>query len=72
MAHGTEAGRSTEPRPRGRLDRILNAIERAGNTLPDPAALFAILLVLVWALSALLAPIARARSSATSTAAGWS
>lgn len=58
MANGTEAAGPTGPRPRSRLDRVLNAIERAGNTLPDPAALFAILLVLVWVLSALLAPIA--------------
>lgn len=32
-------------------------IERVGNRLPDPAALFALLLVVVWALSAVLAPI---------------
>jgi aminobenzoyl-glutamate transport protein len=39
------------------VDRALNTIERVGNTLPDPAALFLILLFLVWGLSALLAPI---------------
>jgi aminobenzoyl-glutamate transport protein len=39
------------------VDRALNAIERIGNKLPDPAALFLILLVLVWILSALLAPV---------------
>ena len=39
------------------LDRALNGIERAGNALPDPAVLFLILLVAVWALSALLAPV---------------
>ena len=39
------------------VDRALNAIERVGNKLPDPAALFLILLVLVWILSALLAPV---------------
>ncbi|HWP43107.1 MAG TPA: AbgT family transporter [Blastocatellia bacterium] len=39
------------------IDRALNAIERIGNRLPDPAALFLILLVLVWILSAILAPI---------------
>lgn len=38
------------------LDRTLNVIERAGNTLPDPAALFLILLFVVWVVSALLAP----------------
>jgi aminobenzoyl-glutamate transport protein len=39
------------------VDRALNWIERAGNTLPDPAALFLILLFVVWGLSALLAPM---------------
>jgi p-aminobenzoyl-glutamate transporter AbgT len=32
-------------------------VERIGNRLPDPAALFLILLVIVWVLSALLAPV---------------
>jgi aminobenzoyl-glutamate transport protein len=35
----------------GGLNRILNAIEVAGNKLPDPAILFALLLALVWVLS---------------------
>jgi aminobenzoyl-glutamate transport protein len=39
------------------LDRFLNLIERAGNTLPDPAILFIIALVIVWVASALLAPV---------------
>jgi aminobenzoyl-glutamate transport protein len=39
------------------VDRALNTIERVGNLLPDPAALFLILLILVWVLSALLAPV---------------
>jgi aminobenzoyl-glutamate transport protein len=39
------------------VDRALNAIERVGNMLPDPAALFLILLLVVWVLSALLSPI---------------
>jgi aminobenzoyl-glutamate transport protein len=39
------------------IDRALNTIERLGNKLPDPAALFLILLVAVWILSALLAPV---------------
>ncbi|MCA1798468.1 MAG: AbgT family transporter [Xanthomonadaceae bacterium] len=33
------------------LDRALNSIEVVGNKLPDPAALFLILLVVVWLLS---------------------
>jgi aminobenzoyl-glutamate transport protein len=40
------------------VDRALNSIERIGNMLPDPAALFLILLLVVWAFSALLAPMA--------------
>jgi len=40
-----------------RIDRALNTIERVGNRLPDPAALFLILLIVVWALSAALAPV---------------
>lgn len=39
------------------LDRALNWIEVAGNKLPDPAVLFLILLIAVWVLSALLAPV---------------
>jgi aminobenzoyl-glutamate transport protein len=51
-----------EPSSRGAarptlLDRLLNFIERAGNTLPDPAILFVIALLITWALSALLAPV---------------
>jgi p-aminobenzoyl-glutamate transporter AbgT len=36
------------------LDRALNAIEKIGNKLPDPAALFLILLIVVWIMSAVL------------------
>ncbi|MCS6924656.1 MAG: AbgT family transporter [Candidatus Binatia bacterium] len=36
---------------------MLDAIERVGNALPDPAALFLLLLVSVWLGSALLAPV---------------
>ena len=42
----------------GWVDRALNTIERIGNRLPDPAILFVLLLVVVWVVSALLAPIA--------------
>jgi len=41
-------GQITKPRL---LDRMLNTIEVVGNKLPDPAALFLILLFVVWALS---------------------
>ncbi len=36
---------------------FLNKIEKAGNKLPDPAILFFYLMVFVWILSAILAPI---------------
>jgi aminobenzoyl-glutamate transport protein len=39
------------------LDRFLNLVERAGNRLPDPAILFVIGLLIVWVLSAILAPV---------------
>ncbi|HCA59081.1 MAG TPA: aminobenzoyl-glutamate transporter, partial [Blastocatellia bacterium] len=44
-------------KPTGFVDRALDLIERAGNKLPDPAALFLILLVIVWVLSALLSSV---------------
>lgn len=43
-------------RPTG-LNRLLDFIERAGNKLPDPAVLFVIALLVVWVVSALLAPV---------------
>src|SRR5262245_23634139 len=36
---------------------LLKWIERVGNRLPDPAALFVLCLVMTWILSAVLAPI---------------
>lgn len=45
---------STQPRL---VDRALNWIERVGNKLPDPAALFLILLFVVWGVSAILSPM---------------
>jgi aminobenzoyl-glutamate transport protein len=47
----------TQVRPFTGVDRFLNLIERAGNRLPDPAILFVIALLVVWVLSALLAPV---------------
>ncbi|MBA3890514.1 MAG: AbgT family transporter [Gemmatimonadaceae bacterium] len=41
----------------GRRGGILDTIERVGNRLPDPAALFLILLLVVWGVSALVAPM---------------
>ena len=50
---------SAAPTPAGSrfTARALDAIERVGNRLPDPAALFVILLAVVWVLSALLAGV---------------
>ncbi|MDQ3115718.1 MAG: AbgT family transporter [Verrucomicrobiota bacterium] len=50
--HPKESASAKSPRF---VDRALNTIERVGNKLPDPAALFFILLLVVWVLSALLA-----------------
>lgn len=36
------------------IDRFLDLIERAGNKLPDPAILFFILMLVIWAFSAFL------------------
>src|SRR5688572_25387907 len=49
---------TAEPvQPKRFVDRALDAIERVGNRLPDPAALFFILLIVVWIVSAILAPV---------------
>tara|TARA_R100000908_G_scaffold61985_2_gene40807 strand:- start:84570 stop:86162 length:1593 start_codon:yes stop_codon:yes gene_type:complete len=41
----------------GLFNKFLNFIEKTGNKLPDPAMLFFLLLVFVWIMSAILAPI---------------
>lgn len=47
-----------EKAPRvSRIERVLGAVERAGNKLPDPAMLFVLLLVIVWLLSWLLSGV---------------
>ena len=43
--------------PEGRVGRMLAAVERIGNKLPDPAVLFIALLFIVWALSWLLSGV---------------
>ncbi len=49
---------SSETRaPRGAVARFLDAVERVGNKLPDPAVLFLGLMLLVWVVSALLANV---------------
>jgi aminobenzoyl-glutamate transport protein len=57
MAKSSTAGDGDTKAGTRWIDRALNTIERLGNKLPDPAALFLILLVVVWVLSALLAPV---------------
>lgn len=42
-----------DPQPAGFIEKALNLIEKIGNKLPDPAALFLILLFVVWILSAI-------------------
>ncbi len=46
----------TTPQPTA-VKRALDAIERVGNALPDPAVLFFAMLILTWVVSALLAPV---------------
>ncbi|MGI8893599.1 MAG: AbgT family transporter [Bacteroidia bacterium] len=41
----------------GFVTRFLDIIEKVGNKLPDPAILFFLLLIVVWVLSALMAPM---------------
>lgn len=48
---------TTQPSSNSLFNRFLNHIEKAGNKLPDPAILFFYLMVFVWILSAILAPI---------------
>ncbi len=48
---------SPVPAPRGVVTRFLDGVERVGNKLPDPAMLFLILMLITWALSALLANV---------------
>lgn len=43
--------------PRGAMARFLDSVERLGNRLPDPAMLFLVLMLLVWAVSWLLSSI---------------
>ena len=45
------------PQKKSLVTRFLDVIERAGNKLPDPAVLFLVLMLIVWVLSALFAPI---------------
>lgn len=45
---------TTDKAPAGFVERALNLIEVVGNKLPDPAALFLILLFVVWVVSAIL------------------
>ncbi|MXX61779.1 MAG: AbgT family transporter [Holophagales bacterium] len=54
---GDEAQQADNGKPKGLLNRFLNAIEVVGNKLPDPAILFLLLLFLTWIASVLLAPI---------------
>lgn len=45
------------PTPRGAVARFLDAVERVGNKLPDPAVLFLGLMLVVWVVSAALAQV---------------
>jgi aminobenzoyl-glutamate transport protein len=49
--------KTEQPAGPGRIERILDTIERVGNRLPDPAILFLMLLLTVWVLSWMLAGV---------------
>ena len=51
-----ETSENTTSEKKGFINKILNAIERIGNKLPDPAILFFILMVVIWVLSAIFSP----------------
>lgn len=48
---------SPQTKPKRWSDKALDWVERIGNKLPDPAVLFVIMLVIVWILSKILAPV---------------
>jgi aminobenzoyl-glutamate transport protein len=48
---------ATMPAPRGWIYRVLDLVERLGNKLPDPAILFLLLMLAVWAMSWLLSGV---------------
>jgi aminobenzoyl-glutamate transport protein len=50
-------GTTVEESPSGLTQRFLNAVEWAGNKLPDPAFLFVLALLITWGASRILAPI---------------
>lgn len=52
-----QPGRPLATAQRTLLERSLNTIEQVGNKLPDPAALFFLLLIVTWVLSWLLSGI---------------
>jgi aminobenzoyl-glutamate transport protein len=47
----------TDVQPRTRMQRALDRLEVIGNKLPDPAMIFVIALVIVWAVSVALARV---------------
>src|SRR5215831_13596475 len=55
MAETLAEAPPTQEKPSGFVQRMLDAIERLGNRVPNPAVMFLALIVLVWVLSAILA-----------------
>lgn len=52
-----QPGTAPAREPRSAVTRFLDAVERVGNRLPDPAVLFLVLMLAVWGVSALLANV---------------
>ena len=57
MTTETQTIEPTQNGKRTLMERALNVIEVVGNKLPDPAVLFFLLMIAVWIISALLAPV---------------
>ena len=57
LGDGTPTPPHDPVRTDGRSGGLLDTIERVGNRLPDPAALFLILLIVVWVVSAIVSPM---------------
>jgi len=51
-----DTSEKTPSEKKGFINKILNAIERIGNKLPDPAILFFLLMLVIWVLSAIFSP----------------
>src|SRR5690554_1353024 len=52
-----ETAKETTSEKKGMITKLLDSVERIGNKLPDPAILFFVLMLLIWALSAIFSNV---------------